>query len=118
MDLDESKNAILVRGTCPLNSLHYLWPGTLAFPGQRLERAIGVVSVTALHPESRLSIMQSGLQVVIRYPVELEHASEIDDRVTREVLNATGREPKLRVLEPAPEPQAPQDAVKEAGASS
>jgi len=83
-----------------------------------MERAISVVSVTALHPESRLSIMQSGLQVVIRYPVELEHAAEIDDRVTREVLNATGREPKLRVLEPAPESSAEQDAVKQAEASS
>ena len=85
---------------------------------QSMERAIGVVSVTALHPESRLSITQSGLQVVIRYPVELEHAAEIDDRVTREVLNATGREPKLRIIEPAPESAAQETAIKPVGASS
>jgi small-conductance mechanosensitive channel len=70
-----------------------------------MERAIGVVSVTALHPESRLNITQSGLQVVVRYPVELAQAAEVDDRMTREVLNATGREPKLTVVEPAPESQ-------------
>lgn len=70
-----------------------------------MERAISVVSVTALHPESRLSITQSGLQVMVRYPVELEQAAQIDDRMTREVLNATGREPTLTVVEPAQEQQ-------------
>src|SRR5437660_3895034 len=70
-----------------------------------MERAISVVSVTALHPESRLTITQSGLQVMVRYPVELEQATEIDERMTREVLNATGREPTLTVVEPTPETQ-------------
>jgi hypothetical protein len=36
--------------------------------------------------------------VVIRYPVELNSATEIDDRITRELLETIGREPQLRLL--------------------
>jgi hypothetical protein len=35
---------------------------------------------------------------VIRYPVDLGNAAEIDDRITRELLETIGREPKLRLV--------------------
>jgi len=56
------------------------------------------VRAVAPKPVSRLRLAQSGLQVVIRYPVELDNAAEIDDRITRELLNALGQEPKLRLV--------------------
>ena len=49
-------------------------------------------------PVSRLRLAQSGLEVVIRYPVELENAAEIDDRITRELLAALSQEPRLRLV--------------------
>jgi len=49
-------------------------------------------------PVSRLRITKDGLEVVIRYPVELDNAAEIDDRITRELLTALGREPRLRLV--------------------
>jgi hypothetical protein len=36
--------------------------------------------------------------VVIRYPVELGNAADIDDRMTRELLETIGGEPGLRLL--------------------
>ena len=63
-----------------------------------LERSLHTVNIGALTPESRLRLTTTGIEVVIRYPVDLSHASEIDDLVTREVLEAINREPKLRLI--------------------
>ncbi len=65
---------------------------------QRMERALTSVAVNTLRPQSRLCLTQSGLDVVIRYPLELEKAAEVDDRITREVLDAIERRPKLRLV--------------------
>ena len=48
-------------------------------------------------PESRLHLTQTALEVVIRYPVELGNAGEIDDRLTREILNAIESDASLRL---------------------
>jgi small-conductance mechanosensitive channel len=63
-----------------------------------MERTLSPVSVHALTPASRVRLTQSGLEVVIRYPVELDEAEEVDDRITREIVNATSHEPKLKIL--------------------
>lgn len=62
-----------------------------------MERALTSQPASDLHPESRLRLAPEGIQIIVRYPVELENAAAIDDRVTREVLNATGQQPKLHV---------------------
>ena len=56
------------------------------------------VRTTAPKPVSQLRLTQNGLEVVIRYPVELDNAAEIDDRITRELLAALGQEPRLRLV--------------------
>jgi small-conductance mechanosensitive channel len=63
-----------------------------------MERALSPLSVHALGPESRLRFTQSGLEIVVRYPVETDKAAEIDDRITRELLDITEANPKLRVI--------------------
>lgn len=63
-----------------------------------LEKTIGAVAANCLGPKSRLHLTKAGLEVVIRYPLELERAAEFDDRITREVLNAIEREPKLKLV--------------------
>jgi len=42
------------------------------------------------HPQSRLRVAANGVEVTIRYPVELEHAPAIDDRITAAVTKASG----------------------------
>jgi small-conductance mechanosensitive channel len=42
------------------------------------------------HPQSRLRVAANGVEVTIRYPVELENAPKIDDRITAAVTQASG----------------------------
>jgi small-conductance mechanosensitive channel len=64
---------------------------------RKMERLLTGLPVNDLGPESRLRLTPKGVDVVIRYPVELDQASEIDDRIARQVLDATEREPKVKV---------------------
>ena len=68
--------------------------------GQRreLEKSLTSVAVASLRPQSRLNLTQNGLEVIIRYPTDLEHAARIDDEVTRNVLDAIDAEPKLKLV--------------------
>lgn len=65
---------------------------------KHLERTIGPMAANSLGPQSRLRLTKAGLEVVIRYPLELERAADFDDRITREVLDAIDREPKLKLV--------------------
>ncbi|HZQ68814.1 MAG TPA: mechanosensitive ion channel family protein [Terriglobales bacterium] len=62
-----------------------------------MERSLSPLSVHPMGPESRLRLTQSGVEVMIRYPVELDKSSEIDDRIARELLDVTQHDPKLKV---------------------
>jgi len=50
----------------------------------------------------RLRLTLSGLEALIQFPVDLRHAGEIDERVTRELLKAIDQEPKLKLAGSAP----------------
>jgi small-conductance mechanosensitive channel len=63
---------------------------------RQMERTLTSTSVSALWPRSRLHPTPAGLQVIIRFPVDSEHASEIDNRLTLELLKALDREPALK----------------------
>ena len=64
-----------------------------------LERMLSSGSVASLKPRGRLRFTGTGLEVAIKFPVTLEKAAEIDDRVTRELLQAINREPKLKLAD-------------------
>lgn len=49
-------------------------------------------------PKSRLYLTQAGLEVVIRYPLELQHSAEVDDEITRALLEGLEKPPKLRLV--------------------
>lgn len=65
---------------------------------RNMERSLNSITIASFKPESHLHLTPTGLEVVIRYPVELSNAAEIDDRITRELLSAVERHPKLRLL--------------------
>jgi small-conductance mechanosensitive channel len=61
------------------------------------------VPIGEFHPKLQLRFLPSALQVVIRYPVDRHQASEIDERLSQELLHELDREPKLRPADsPAP----------------
>ena len=49
-------------------------------------------------PESRLRLSETGLEMLVRYPVPLDEAAAADDRVSRAVLRAIEGEPQLRLV--------------------
>lgn len=48
--------------------------------------------------EGRLRLVDAGLEFVVRYPVEIRRASEIDDKMTRKLLDAIDKEPSLKLV--------------------
>jgi small-conductance mechanosensitive channel len=55
------------------------------------------VSLSAPKPESRLQFTDStGLEFVVRYPVDIRRAAEIDDNVTRSILDTLASTPDLK----------------------
>jgi small-conductance mechanosensitive channel len=48
-------------------------------------------------PESRVRLVEAGLEFTIRYPVEIGRAGEIDDRITRDLVQAIESEPGLKL---------------------
>ena len=47
------------------------------------------MTIHSLHPESRVRLTKRGVNVTIRYPVDMHHAREMDDRINREMLTET-----------------------------
>jgi hypothetical protein len=62
---------------------------------RNVERSLNS-TLSAFTPESRLHLTQTSLELVVRYPVELGSAGEIDDKVTREILSAIQGDANLR----------------------
>jgi hypothetical protein len=56
--------------------------------------------IAAPCPEARLRFVEGGLEFSVRYPVELRRASEIDDRITRELLAVLDRHPTVTFARP------------------
>jgi small-conductance mechanosensitive channel len=63
-----------------------------------VQASLGVHTV-APRPESRVRFLDSGLEITIRYPVEIGRAAEIDDRITREVIRQAGGATRIEVKE-------------------
>jgi small-conductance mechanosensitive channel len=65
---------------------------------RQMETNLASVSIEPLAPKARFRFTTAGLEVFLRYPVELYRATEMDERVTRELLNAIDQEPKLKIV--------------------
>jgi len=63
-----------------------------------LERSLSSVAPAELRPKVRLHYTSSGIEAVIRFPVELGKASEMDDHVMKEIMAALDKEPKLKLI--------------------
>jgi small-conductance mechanosensitive channel len=57
-------------------------------------------SADAFQPKAQLRFTPSAIEIVIRYPVDRQQASEIDERVTRELVRELDHEPKLKLASP------------------
>jgi small-conductance mechanosensitive channel len=48
--------------------------------------------------QGRMRFVDSGLEFVVRYPVEMRRAAEIDDKITRALLQTIEQEPRLKLV--------------------
>ncbi len=65
---------------------------------RHMEQTLNSISAIELRPRTRLHITASGIEVTVHFPVGLQNAAEIDDRVMREIYAAIEREPKLKLV--------------------
>jgi len=66
---------------------------------RHMEQTLDSISSIELRPRTHLRTTASGIEVTVRFPVGLQNASEIDDRVMREIYAAIDQEPKLMLVE-------------------
>jgi small-conductance mechanosensitive channel len=64
---------------------------------RELERSLAI-HLGSTDPQTRLRLMEGGLEIVILYPVLLTEATAIDDRMTHALLTAIESEPRLRLV--------------------
>lgn len=62
---------------------------------EQMEKTGILIKDRDLHPNFDLHLASGEIQATIRYPVDLQHANEIDARVSRELLTALERDSKL-----------------------
>jgi small-conductance mechanosensitive channel len=63
-----------------------------------VERNLSTVSAGELQPKVRLHYTAAGIEATVRYPVEIEKATDIDDHLMRELLAAVEQEPRLKLI--------------------
>jgi small-conductance mechanosensitive channel len=80
-----------------VQSVYAKYHDKIVLQHEHIEHAYGL-GVDAPEPKSRLHLTQAGLEVVIRYPLELEHSVEVDDEITRALLDAIAKSPTLKLV--------------------
>ncbi len=65
---------------------------------REMQRSLTYVSASALKPKATLHFATSGIEVLIRYPVVLQKAAEIDEHLMHELFAEVDREPKLKLI--------------------
>lgn len=61
---------------------------------QEIQRSTASGSAGVAHPQVTLKFSLEGVEALVRYPVHLQHAAEIDERVSRELLRVISEAPK------------------------
>jgi small-conductance mechanosensitive channel len=65
---------------------------------RQMEMSLTSISASELKPRARIHFTTSAIEVVVRYPVVLDKAVEIDERIVGEIFSAVDREPRLKLL--------------------
>ena len=65
---------------------------------RRMEMSLSSFSAAELKPSTRIHFTTSAIEVIVRFPVVLDKAGEIDERIVGEILAAVAHEPKLKLL--------------------
>lgn len=70
----------------------------IASQRRAVERSLTTVTTAELKPKIRLHYAPSGIEVTIRYPVEIGKAVEMDDQIMHGLMAALDRDPKMKLI--------------------
>ncbi len=65
---------------------------------RQMELSLTSVSTSELKPRARIHFTTSAIEVVVRYPVVMDRAVEIDEHIIGELFAAADREPRLNLI--------------------
>lgn len=77
-----------------VNSVYSQYSGIIEQQHLMVERLIDA-QVSAPTPVTQLTFVDAGLEFAVRYPVVISRAAEIDDQMTRKLLEVIGSEPEM-----------------------
>ena len=84
-----------------VNSIYAQYQESIFRQHESLESRIDV-HISAPAPEGKLHFVDTGLEFVVRYPVEIQRASEIDDQITRKLMEVISGDPELKAAVSGP----------------
>lgn len=82
-----------------VNDVFRRYRDTLQREYRGLERSLNQ-PIEPPQPHSRLRLSESGIELVIRYPVQFKRATQTADEIARRLVDALKREPALRLVTP------------------
>jgi small-conductance mechanosensitive channel len=70
----------------------------LAAQSRLMERNLTTITAAELQPKVRVHYTASGIEAVVRYPVEIGRAAEMDENIMRDLISALKREPSMKLI--------------------
>ncbi len=71
---------------------------SLELQRRQMEMSLSSIAANELKPRARIHFTTSAIEVVVRYPVVMDKAAEIDERIIGEMFSAAYAEPKLKLM--------------------
>jgi small-conductance mechanosensitive channel len=65
---------------------------------RRMEMSLSSISAVELKPRIRVHFTTAAIEVIVRFPVVVDKAGEIDERIVGEIFATIAHEPKLKLL--------------------
>jgi small-conductance mechanosensitive channel len=53
-------------------------------------------SLARPEPKAQVNLVPTGLELTVRYPVDIPHAADVDDQVTRKLMDVVNSDPELK----------------------
>ncbi len=78
-----------------VNSVYAEYKESITRQHEAIESRIDL-QISAPAPQAQLHFVENGLEFVVRYPVEIQQASAIDDRITRKLMEVISGDPDLK----------------------
>jgi small-conductance mechanosensitive channel len=78
-----------------VNAVYARYRASIEHQHAVVERVLGT-SIAVPEPNAKLSFGESGLEFVLRYPVEIQQSAEIDGEITRKLMEVIGSDAELK----------------------